>query len=113
MTINQGDIVRSNGRIATMQEGRRRFAEFDGALVLDVEDSNITVSPIGKRAKLVCQDDDLHIAKAAAQESTPAAKPATPSLKRLQAEPEPVAKETPKRRAPAKKKPAARRRRTS
>jgi hypothetical protein len=112
MTINQGDIVRSNGRIATQQDGRRRWIEFDGALVLDVEDSNITVSPLGKKAVLICQQDDLHLAKAAAaQASTPAAKPATPSLKRLQAEPEPK-QETPKRRAPGKK-PATRRRRTS
>jgi hypothetical protein len=97
--INQGDIVRSNGRIATQQDGRPRWIEFEGALVLEVEGSDITVSPLGKTAVLICQEDDLHVAKAAQEPDKPG-----PSLSRLKPAAQP---------APAKKAPARRRRRST
>lgn len=113
--IKQGDIVKSNGRIATKQDGRQRYIEFDGALVLETEGSDITVSPVGKRAVLICQQGDLHVARAAqAQASAPApdppkpkAKP-TPSLRRIK---QTTDKPTTTKK-PSAKKPPDRRRRT-
>jgi hypothetical protein len=81
MTINTGDIVRSDGRIVTQQDGRKRYIEFEAALVLVADGDEITVNPVGKQAKLICQADDLHVAKAAVQ-AKPVAKPA-PTLKAL------------------------------
>jgi hypothetical protein len=103
MTIKQGDIVASEGRIKTLQDGRDRFIEFEAALVLEIDDEGITVNPVGKNAVLLCQEDDLVVAKAA----TAPAKPA-PSLKGV-VKAESAETSAPKRRA----KPPARRRRTS
>lgn len=116
--IKQGDIVRSNGRIATQQDGRRRWAEFEAALVLETEGADISVSPVGKKAVLICQQGDLHIARAA-QEQEPAPAPASdppkpkpkakpsPSLRRIK---QATDKPTTTKKPSAKKPPANRRR---
>jgi hypothetical protein len=59
MAIKQGDIVASDGRIKTLQDGRRRFIEFGSATVVSVEGDQITVNPVGKKAIIVCQREDL------------------------------------------------------
>lgn len=59
MAIKQGDIVGSNGRIETIQDGSCRFIEFERAIVLEVEPELITVNPIGKQAVLICRRADL------------------------------------------------------
>lgn len=66
--IKQGDIVRSNGRIATQQDGKRRYIEFEAALVLETHGQQITVNPMGKNAILIAHIDDLHVATAATAE---------------------------------------------
>jgi hypothetical protein len=92
MPINVGDIVKSSGRIATQQDGRKRYAEFEAALVLEIAGPDISVNPVGKRAKLICQADDLDVTTAAAQ---PAAKSPVTTLKSLRSEPEPAAEPEP------------------
>lgn len=130
MTIKQGDIVASDGRIETQQDGRKRYIEFDAATVLEVDGKLVTVNPVGKNAILICHvgdlladedlepvepfkdfDPDATSAKEGDVHPVQAAKPAG-SLRGLQtgAETPPPAKKPTPRKAPAKKPPARRRR---
>jgi hypothetical protein len=61
MGLAADDLVRSIGRIKTIQNDRRRFIEFPMARVIDVSDAGITVNPVGKNAILLCRPDDLEV----------------------------------------------------
>jgi hypothetical protein len=64
MPIAVDDLVRSVGRIKTMQGGSPRHIEFGLAKVVDVGDL-ITVNPVGKNAILLCRPEDLEVVEPA------------------------------------------------
>jgi len=59
MTVGSGDIVRSAGRITTIQDGRQRGISFDSGTVIDVGPSGIIVNPVGMKAHVLCRPEDL------------------------------------------------------
>jgi hypothetical protein len=63
-SISVDDLVRSAGRIKTIQADRPRFIEFDQAKVIEVGKGGITVTPVGKNAVLLCRPEDLESVRA-------------------------------------------------
>lgn len=67
------DIVRSVGRIQTIQNNRPRWISFGMGKVIDVGREGVTVTPIGMQAVLLCRPDDLEVVEPTL-EQTPASK---------------------------------------
>jgi hypothetical protein len=67
MAFAAEDLVRSLGRIKTLQNDRRRFIEFGMGRVIAVDEAGVTVTPIGKNAVLLCRPDDLELIEATSE----------------------------------------------
>jgi hypothetical protein len=123
-TIKPGDSVASNGRISTLQDGRRRYIEFETGLVTEADGNLITVNPEGMHAEVICQFKDLLVGS----QREPKGHVPAQSMQRTQTKlsglhiagkveeehtVKPPAKKAAPRRRPSSTKPGARRRRTT
>ena len=70
------DLVASKGRIKVLQNQRPRFIQFGMAKVLATDAVGVTVTPVGKRALLVCRPEDLEVVEPANRDlqQTPASR---------------------------------------
>jgi hypothetical protein len=88
MSFNTRDIVSSKGRIKTLQEDRSRYISFDEGIVVDIGEIGISVNPLGMRAIVICQPDDIAPIQAPGEEPAPplVQTPASVASGELQAE---------------------------